>query len=68
MVLSALTALFVAAPAAVDAAEDDPVTIKVGTILEPDDFNPFSMTTGISYTIAWMMYEMLYTSGPEREP
>jgi peptide/nickel transport system substrate-binding protein len=50
------------------AVDDEYVQIRVGTILEPDDFNPFSMTTGMSYTIAWMMYEMLYTSGPEREP
>jgi peptide/nickel transport system substrate-binding protein len=67
MLLSSATALLVASPTAA-AAEDEYVQIRVGTILEPDDFNPFSMTTGISYTVAWMMYEMLYTSGPEREP
>ena len=67
MLFSTFTVLLVASPA-VDAVEDEYVQIRVGTILEPDDFNPFSMTTGISYSIAWMMYEMLYTSGPEREP
>ncbi len=67
VVFSALTVLFATAPA-VDAVQDDYVQIKVGTILEPDDFNPFTMTTGISYTVAWMMYEMLYTTGPSREP
>ncbi len=67
MILSALTAIFVASPA-VDAVADDDVVIKVGTVLEPDDFNPFSMTTGISYMVAWMMFEMLYTIGPELEP
>ena len=67
MMLSSMAVLLVASPATVT-AEDEYVQIRVGTILEPDDFNPFSMTTGISYSIAWMMYEMLYTSGPEREP
>ncbi len=49
-------------------AEDGDVVIRVGTVLEPDGFNPFSMTTGISYAISWMMYEMLYTIGPDMNP
>lgn len=67
MLLSAFAAVLVV-PSGVEAVQDEPVQIRVGTVLEPDDFNPFSMTTGISYTVAWMMYEMLYTTGPEREP
>lgn len=66
MLFSTMTA-FVLVPGT-GSAEDEWVQIRVGTVLEPDDFNPFSMTTGISYTIAWMMYEMLYTTGPEMEP
>jgi ABC-type transport system substrate-binding protein len=49
-------------------AEDEYYTIGVGTVLEPDDFNPFSMTTGISYTILWLTCEFLYTAGPDIGP
>ena len=41
----------------------DPIVFRIGTVLKPDDFNPFSMTTGMSYTILWLTYEFLYTAG-----
>jgi peptide/nickel transport system substrate-binding protein len=50
------------------AGEDVPFVITVGTPLDPDGFNVFSMTTGISYAVIWMSHEMLYTIGPDMGP
>ncbi len=51
------------------ASEEDYVVFTIGTTLVPDDFNPFEMTTGISYSISYLMHEFLITTGPvEMEP
>ena len=65
MLLSALTTLVATAPS-VDAA--DPIQYKLGTKAEPDTFNPFSMVSGTSWSVAHMMYEFLYAVGPMMEP
>ncbi|UCE45437.1 MAG: carboxypeptidase regulatory-like domain-containing protein [Methanobacteriota archaeon] len=49
-------------------AQDEDIEIGVGTVLKPDGFNPFTMTTGISYTVLWITYDFLYTAGPDLEP
>lgn len=49
-----------------EAAAADPIIYSIGTTLVPDDFNPFEMTTGISYSVLWMTYEFLITPGPEK--
>lgn len=46
------------------AAAIAPVIMNVGTVLVPDTFNPFSMTTGFSYMIAWLTWERLTGSDP----
>ncbi|MGB2825565.1 MAG: ABC transporter substrate-binding protein, partial [Thermoplasmata archaeon] len=61
MLLSALTALVAITPS-VDAAEG--IQYRVGTISSVDTFNPFSMTSGTSWSVAHMMYEFLYAVGP----
>jgi len=43
---------------------ETPIVFTMGTVLKPDSFNPFEMTTGMSYTILWLTYEFLYTAGP----
>jgi peptide/nickel transport system substrate-binding protein len=48
----------------VDAAD---ISYKVGTITGVDTFNPFSMTSGTSWSVAHMMYEFLYAVGPKME-
>ncbi|HUV61324.1 MAG TPA: ABC transporter substrate-binding protein [Thermoplasmata archaeon] len=48
------------------AVADDPIIYSIGTTLVPDDFNPFEMTTGISYSVLWMTYEFLITPGPKQ--
>jgi peptide/nickel transport system substrate-binding protein len=47
-----------------EAAADDYIVYTMGTTLVPDDFNPFEMTTGISYTVSYLMHEFLITTGP----
>jgi peptide/nickel transport system substrate-binding protein len=66
LVSSALTALLVASPS-VDAAEDPYIEYKVGTMSGVDTFNPFSMTSGTSWSVAHMMYEFLYAVGPQMQ-
>ncbi len=58
---------FAMAPA-IGAAEEAYYTFGLGTVLEPDGFNPFSMTTGISYMVLWLTYDFLYTAGPNIAP
>jgi peptide/nickel transport system substrate-binding protein len=48
-----------------EVAAAEPIVYSIGTTLVPDDFNPFEMTTGISYSVLWMTYEFLITPGPE---
>ncbi len=56
-------------PATSGAMAADPIIYSIGTTLVPDDFNPFEMTTGISYSVLWMTYEFLITPGPvQMEP
>lgn len=64
MVVSSFAALVV--PITSEGAAADPVVYSIGTTLVPDDFNPFEMTTGISYSVLWMTYEFLVTPGPEK--
>lgn len=45
-------------------AAEDYIIYSIGTTLVPDDFNPFEMTTGISYSVSYMMHEFLITTGP----
>lgn len=67
VVAAFLLSSFSALPAA-GAAEDPYYVLGLGTVLEPDDFNPFSMTTGISYMVLWLTYEFLYTAGKDIGP
>lgn len=46
------------------AVAEDYVVYSIGTTLVPDDFNPFEMTTGISYAVSYLMHEFLITTGP----
>ena len=62
MVVASFAALVV--PKTIEAVADDPIIYSIGTTLVPDDFNPFEMTTGISYSVLWMTYEFLVTPGP----
>lgn len=62
MILASFAAL--AVPRASEAAAAEIVNYTIGTTLVPDDFNPFEMTTGISYTVLWMEYEFLIHPGP----
>jgi peptide/nickel transport system substrate-binding protein len=64
LALSALTTLLVVSPS-VDAAEDPYFQYRVGTVSGVDTFNPFSMTSGTSWSVAHMMYEFLYAVGPQ---
>ena len=42
-----------------------PIVMNIGTVLAPDNsFNPFSITTGISYMIQWFAFERLTASDP----
>jgi peptide/nickel transport system substrate-binding protein len=66
LVFSAFTMLLVVSPSA-DAAEDPYISYKVGTMSGVDTFNPFSMTSGTSWSVAHMMYEFLYAVGPKME-
>jgi peptide/nickel transport system substrate-binding protein len=66
--LSSILILVSLASVIASAAPEEYVIIKIGTVSQPDSFNPFSMTTDISYTVAGMMYEMLYAVGPDMEP
>jgi len=59
MLLSALTALVAMTPSA-DAAEEPFYSYRVGTMSSVDTFNPFSMTSGTSWSVAHMTYEFLY--------
>ncbi|UCE91065.1 MAG: carboxypeptidase regulatory-like domain-containing protein [Methanobacteriota archaeon] len=71
-IVSAIVAVFIlsAFPVVSDVASgaQDDTRIVVGTILKPDGFNPFTMTTGISYTVLWITYDFLYTAGRDMEP
>ena len=72
-VVAAIAAVFILSALAISPnstveAEDEYYQIGVGTVLVPDDFNPFSMTTGISYTVLWITYDFLYTAGPDMGP
>jgi peptide/nickel transport system substrate-binding protein len=66
LVFSGLTTLLVASPS-VDAAEDPYIQYRVGTMSGVDTFNPFSMTSGTSWSVAHMMYEFLYAVGPQMQ-
>ena len=68
-VIAVLITLVICSPAAMlSSGQEEDFVIKVGTPLDPDGFNVFSMTTGISYAIIWMSHEMLYTIGPDMGP
>lgn len=60
MVVSAL----VVSPMAIKPAAAAPITITIGTTESQDTFNPFSMMSGVSWMIAWEMYEVLVTRDP----
>ncbi|MCJ7489865.1 MAG: ABC transporter substrate-binding protein [Thermoplasmata archaeon] len=64
MLFSALATLAVIAPPA-NAVEDPYYQYRVGTVSAVDTFNPFSMTSGTSWSVAHMMYEFLYAVGPD---
>ena len=66
LVFSAFTMLLVVSPS-VDAAEESYIQYRVGTMSGVDTFNPFSMTSGTSWSVAHMMYEFLYAVGPKME-
>ncbi|UCE81289.1 MAG: carboxypeptidase regulatory-like domain-containing protein [Methanobacteriota archaeon] len=68
LMLSTFVALLNSASQNVGGVQDEPHVISVGTVLEPDDFNPFAMTTGISYTVLWITHDFLYTAGPDMGP
>lgn len=41
-----------------------PIVMTIGTTEHQDTFNPFSMMSGVSWMIAWEMYEVLVTHDP----
>jgi len=41
-----------------------PIVIIIGTTESQDTFNPFSMISGVSWMVAWEMYETLVTRDP----
>jgi len=41
-----------------------PIVMTIGTTESQDTFNPFSMISGVSWMIAWEMYEVLVTRDP----
>ena len=46
-----------------------PIIMTLGTVENQDTFNPFSMISGVSWMVAWNMYEVLVTNDPAtREP
>lgn len=64
--MATTTFAVLAVPEVSNVAAADPIVYSIGTTLVPDDFNPFEMTTGISYSVLWMTYEFLITPGPEK--
>jgi peptide/nickel transport system substrate-binding protein len=66
IVVTASFPVLAATMASDEVAAADPIVYSIGTTLVPDDFNPFEMTTGISYSVLWMTYEFLITPGPEK--
>lgn len=62
--MATTTFAVLAVPEVSNVAAADPIVYSIGTTLVPDDFNPFEMTTGISYSVLWMTYEFLITPGP----
>lgn len=41
-----------------------PIIMTLGTCENQDTFNPFSMISGVSWMVAWNMYELLVTDDP----
>ncbi len=59
-----IASALVVSPIASEPVAAAPIIMTIGTTEHQDTFNPFSMMSGVSWMIAWEMYEVLVTRDP----